>query len=101
MPIVWQLKIDRNEQKNTFHRLEIRHDFEKWLNQQIVPRNTCVFGQDIIKNQIWIVFKEEKYESLFAVSFMGKSGYRLVKLDQPRTDPWPTFTTSRVDMKSL
>lgn len=100
MPIVWQLKIHRDERKNITQRLEIRQDFINWLKQQTIPRKTYVFGQDIIQNQIWIVFKEDKYESIFALSFMGKPGYRLVTFDDNTPYTWPSFTDSLVDVRS-
>ena len=100
MPILWQLKIYRDERENIRQRLQVRQEFIDWLQQKLIPNKTYVFGQDIINNQIWVVFKEEKYESMFAISFMGRPGYRLITFDTDRLDPWPNFTDSHVDVIS-
>lgn len=100
MPIVWQLKIFSDERRNINQRLEVRQDFINWLKQQIIPRKSYVFGQDIVKNQVWIVFKDDRYESVFALSFTGKPGYRLVTFDQTTPYHWPSFTDSQVDVRS-
>jgi hypothetical protein len=95
MPILWQLKTHRDERANTHQRLNIRFQFADWLTQQKIPLNYYIFGQDIINNQVWVVFKEEKYESVFALSFLGSNNYRLVTFDQPYQF-WPAFSKSQV-----
>jgi hypothetical protein len=100
MPIVWQLKLFRDERKNIQQRLEVRQDVLTWLSQQTVPKKYYIFGQDIINNQVWLTFKEVKYESLFALSFLGKPGYRLVTFDHPYQN-WPKLTDSKIETRSF